>query len=215
MALVRSRQSTPRATQSCVLKGHPRTDVDREPQDYPARLPARTARASRRRKSRSPRRRSRSKILENREAQVRLMVQKFKPDFVITGRGISGPFLHHPCSRTLPLSALFLRRLRPTLSLKSERLRPPPGPQNGQHARAYIRHDNRQLRSRSCSRPTSAPSMHRPPDGTSKDTLDEIDNLAVAIPVARNSFLDPNLAPEGGATEVAISIGLHPRTRKV
>ena len=45
--------------------------------------------------------------------------------------------------------------------------------------------------------------------GPSKDILNEIDrNLADAMSVARNIVFHPMLAPGGGATEMAISVGL-------
>ena len=52
--------------------------------------------------------------------------------------------------------------------------------------------------------------------GPSKDILNEIDrNLADAMSVARNVFFDPTLAPGGGATEMAISVGLQAKARSV
>ena len=45
--------------------------------------------------------------------------------------------------------------------------------------------------------------------GPSKDILEEINrNLADAMSVARNVIFNPILAPGGGATEMAISVGL-------
>lgn len=50
--------------------------------------------------------------------------------------------------------------------------------------------------------------------GPSKDILNEIDrNLADAMSVARNVVFNPILAPGGGATEMAISVGLHAKVR--
>lgn len=52
--------------------------------------------------------------------------------------------------------------------------------------------------------------------GPSKDILNEIDrNLADAMSVARNVFFNPILAPGGGATEMAISMGLRQKARSV
>ncbi|KAF8167099.1 chaperonin Cpn60/TCP-1 family [Crassisporium funariophilum] len=52
--------------------------------------------------------------------------------------------------------------------------------------------------------------------GPSKDILNEIDrNLADAMSVARNVVFNPTLAPGGGATEMAISVGLHAKARSV
>jgi T-complex protein 1 subunit gamma len=52
--------------------------------------------------------------------------------------------------------------------------------------------------------------------GPSKDILNEIDrNLADAMAVARNVVFNPILAPGGGATEMAISVGLQAKARAV
>ncbi|GAA5935310.1 chaperonin-containing T-complex subunit CCT3 [Sporobolomyces koalae] len=52
--------------------------------------------------------------------------------------------------------------------------------------------------------------------GPSKDILHEIDrNLADAMAVARNVVFDPRLAPGGGATEMAISVGLAHKARSI
>ncbi|ETW86929.1 hypothetical protein HETIRDRAFT_153687 [Heterobasidion irregulare TC 32-1] len=52
--------------------------------------------------------------------------------------------------------------------------------------------------------------------GPSKDVLNEVDrNLADAMSVARNVFFNPTLIPGGGATEMAVSVGLHAHARSV
>jgi T-complex protein 1 subunit gamma len=52
--------------------------------------------------------------------------------------------------------------------------------------------------------------------GPSKDILNEIDrNLADAMSVARNVIFNPTLAPGGGATEMAVSVGLHAKARSI
>ena len=52
--------------------------------------------------------------------------------------------------------------------------------------------------------------------GPSKDILNEIDrNLQDAMSVARNVFFNPILAPGGGATEMAVSVGLHAKARSI
>jgi chaperonin GroEL (HSP60 family) len=52
--------------------------------------------------------------------------------------------------------------------------------------------------------------------GPSKDILNEIDrNLADAMSVARNVVFNPMLAPGGGATEMAVSVGLQAKARTV
>ena len=50
--------------------------------------------------------------------------------------------------------------------------------------------------------------------GPSKDILNEIDrNPADAMSVARNMVFNPILAPGGGATEMAISVGLYAKAK--
>lgn len=52
--------------------------------------------------------------------------------------------------------------------------------------------------------------------GPSKDILNEIErNLQDAMSVARNVVFNPLLAPGGGATEMAISVGLHAKARSI
>ncbi|TFK16649.1 GroEL equatorial domain-like protein, partial [Coprinopsis marcescibilis] len=52
--------------------------------------------------------------------------------------------------------------------------------------------------------------------GPSKDILNEIDrNLADAMSVARNIVFNPRLAPGGGATEMAISVGLQAKAKSI
>jgi len=52
--------------------------------------------------------------------------------------------------------------------------------------------------------------------GPSKDILNEIDrNLADAMSVARNVVFNPMLAPGGGATEMAVSVGLQAKARTI
>ena len=52
--------------------------------------------------------------------------------------------------------------------------------------------------------------------GPSKDILSEIDrNLADAMSVARNVVFNPTLVPGGGATEMAISVGLQAKARSI
>jgi T-complex protein 1 subunit gamma len=52
--------------------------------------------------------------------------------------------------------------------------------------------------------------------GPSKDILNEVDrNLADAMSVARNVMFNPMLAPGGGATEMAITVGLQAKVRTV
>ncbi|KAI1789312.1 T-complex protein 1 [Ganoderma leucocontextum] len=165
-----------------------------------------------------------SKILENEEEQIRLMVEKileFKPDLVITEKGISDYAQHFFCKANISA----LRRVRKT--------------DNNRLARAVgatIVNRVEDLRESDigtkcglfhiekmgdeyfsfltgCQDPQACTVLLR---GPSKDILNEIDrNLADAMSVARNVFFDPTLAPGGGATEMAISVGLHAKARTV
>jgi len=64
-----------------------------------------------------------------------------------------------------------------------------------------------------CSSPKACTIVLR---GPSKDILNEIDrNLADAMSVARNVVFNPTVVPGGGATEMAISVGLQARARSV
>jgi len=64
-----------------------------------------------------------------------------------------------------------------------------------------------------CSSPKACTILLR---GPSKDILNEIDrNLADAMAVARNVVFNPMLAPGGGATEMAISVGLANKARTI
>ncbi|KAF8121012.1 hypothetical protein EV363DRAFT_1187448, partial [Boletus edulis] len=56
--------------------------------------------------------------------------------------------------------------------------------------------------------------------GPSKDILNEIDRnladaLADTLSVTRNMYFNPILVPGSGATEMAISIGLHAKARSM
>jgi len=52
--------------------------------------------------------------------------------------------------------------------------------------------------------------------GPSKDVFNEMDrNLADAMSVAHNVVFNPILSPKGGATKMAIAVGLHAKARSV
>lgn len=52
--------------------------------------------------------------------------------------------------------------------------------------------------------------------GPSKDIINEVErNLQDAMCVARNVFFNPRLAPGGGATEMAVSVGLDERAKLI
>ncbi|THG98886.1 hypothetical protein EW026_g3360 [Hermanssonia centrifuga] len=165
-----------------------------------------------------------SRIQELEEEQVKTMVDKileFKPDIVITEKGVSDYAQHFLYKANVSA----LRRVR-----KSD---------NNRIARAVgatIVNRLEDLRETDigtgcglfniekigdeyftflteCDTPKACTILLR---GPSKDILNEIDrNLADAMSVARNVFFNPILAPGGGATEMAISVGLHAKARSI
>lgn len=165
-----------------------------------------------------------SKILENEEEQVRLMVEKileFKPDLVITEKGISD-YAQHFLYRA-NVSALrrvrktdnnrLARAIGATIVNRVEDLREADiGTKCGLFHIEKIGDEYFSFLTE-CQDPQACTILLR---GPSKDILNEIDrNLADAMSVARNVFFDPTLAPGGGATEMAISVGLHTKARTV
>ena len=182
-----------------------------------------------------------SRIQEIEEEQVKAMVDKileYKPDLVITEKGISGM-----CIDTLRRAASLidlldyaqhflykanvsaLRRVRKsdnnriaravgaTIVNRVEDLR-----ESDVGTKCGLFHiekmgDEYFTFLTECSTPKACTILLR---GPSKDILNEIDrNLADAMSVARNVFFNPILAPGGGATEMAISVGLHAKARSI
>ncbi|KAK7448879.1 T-complex protein 1 subunit gamma [Stygiomarasmius scandens] len=156
------------------------------------------------------------------EEQVKAMVEKiaeFKPDLVITEKGISDlaqhVFIKHNISA--------LRRVRKTdnnrialatgatIVNRIEDLRPSDiGTKCGLFHIEKIGDEYFSFLTE-CTEPKACTILLR---GPSKDILNEIDrNLADAMSVARNVFFDPSLIPGGGATEMAISVGLQAKAR--
>jgi len=165
-----------------------------------------------------------SRIQEIEEEQVKAMVNKiveFKPDLVITEKGISDYAQHFLYKANVSA----IRRVR-----KSD---------NNRIARAVgatIVNRVEDLRESDvgtgcgffyiekigdeyftfldeCDSPKACTILLR---GPSKDILNEIDrNLADAMSVARNVIFNPILAPGGGATEMAISVGLQQKARSI
>jgi T-complex protein 1 subunit gamma len=165
-----------------------------------------------------------SRIQEIEEEQVKAIVDKiveFKPDLVITEKGISDYAQHFLYKANVSA----IRRVR-----KSD---------NNRVARAVgatVVNRVEDLRESDvgtgcgvfyiekigdeyftfldeCDSPKACTILLR---GPSKDILNEVDrNLADAMSVARNVIFNPILAPGGGATEMAISVGLQQKARSV
>lgn len=165
-----------------------------------------------------------SRIQEIEEEQVKAMVNKiieFKPDLVITEKGISDYAQHFLYKANV--SAIrrvrksdnnrIARAVEATIVNRVEDLRESDvGTGCGVF---YIEKigDEYFTFLDECNSPKACTILLR---GPSKDILNEIDrNLADAMSVARNVIFNPILAPGGGATEMAISVGLQQKARSI
>ncbi|KAI0341297.1 T-complex protein 1 [Trametopsis cervina] len=165
-----------------------------------------------------------SRIQEMEEEQVKAVVDKileFKPDLVITEKGVSDYAQHF----LFKAGVSAIRRVRKsdnnriaravgaTIVNRVEDLRESDvGTKCGLFNIEKIGDEYFTFLDE-CTTPKACTIILR---GPSKDILNEIDrNLADAMSVARNVFFNPILAPGGGATEMAISVGLHAKARSV
>ncbi|KAJ6625013.1 putative t-complex protein 1 gamma subunit [Mycena sp. CBHHK59/15] len=158
------------------------------------------------------------------EEQVKLLVTRileFKPDLVITEKGISDTAQHLLVKHNVSA----LRRVRKsdnnrialavgaTIVNRVEDLREADvGTQCGLFNIDKIGDEYFSFLTE-CRTPKACTILLR---GPSKDILNEIDrNLADAMSVARNVVFNPMLAPGGGATEMAVSVGLQAKARSI
>ena len=158
-----------------------------------------------------------SKILEIEEQQVKQMCDKileFKPDLVFTEKGVSDLAQHF----LMKANVTCIRRVRKS---DNNRIARATGAQIINRVedlrdadigtRCGLFHiekmgDEYFTFLEKCTDPKACTILLR---GPSKDILHEVDrNLADAMSVARNIVFHPMLAPGGGATEMAISVGL-------
>ncbi|KAK4050945.1 T-complex protein 1 subunit gamma [Microbotryomycetes sp. JL221] len=167
-----------------------------------------------------------NRILEIEEEQIKQMCDKiieFKPDLVFTEKGISDLAQHYLLKADPPITAI--RRLRKsdnnriaratgaTIVNRVDDLR-----ESDVGTKCGLFHveklgDEYFTFLTKCQEPKACTILLR---GPSKDVLHEIDrNLADAMAVARNVVFDPRLAPGGGATEMAISVGLSKKARTI
>lgn len=158
-----------------------------------------------------------NRILVIEEEQIKTMCDKIieqKPDLVITEKGVSDLAQHFLMKHNITA----IRRLRKTdnnriaratgatIVNRLEDLR-----DSDIGTRCGLFHveklgDDYFAFVEKCKEPKACTILLR---GPSKDILNEIDrNLADAMSVARNVVFQPLLAPGGGATEMAISVGL-------
>ncbi|RPA88970.1 T-complex protein 1 [Choiromyces venosus 120613-1] len=158
-----------------------------------------------------------SKILEIEERQVKAMcdaILAFKPDLVITEKGVSDLAQHY----LLKGNVTALRRVRKTDNNRIARavgativnrvddiVESDVGTKCGLFEIEKIGDEYFSFMTK-CEDPKACTILLR---GPSKDILNEIErNLQDAMGVARNVFFHPRLAPGGGATEMAISVRL-------
>ncbi|EIN12859.1 T-complex protein 1 [Punctularia strigosozonata HHB-11173 SS5] len=165
-----------------------------------------------------------ARISEIEEEQIKTMVDKileFKPDLVITEKGISDYAQHWLYKANVSA----IRRVRKsdnnriaravgaTIVNRVEDLRETDvGTKCGLFNIEKLGDEYFTFLTQ-CENPQACTILLR---GPSKDILNEIDrNLADAMSVARNVVFNPLLAPGGGATEMAVSVGLHQKARSI
>ncbi|KAM0755068.1 T-complex protein 1 subunit gamma [Meredithblackwellia eburnea MCA 4105] len=167
-----------------------------------------------------------NRILEIEEEQIKQMCERiieFKPDLVFTEKGVSDLAQHYLLKADPPITAI--RRVRKsdnnriaratgaTIVNRVDDLREADvGTECGLFHVDKLGDDYFTFLTK-CKSPKACTILLR---GPSKDILHEIDrNLADAMSVARNVVFDPRLAPGGGATEMAISVGLAKVARSI
>nr|AQT40873.1 T-complex protein 1 subunit gamma [Glaciozyma antarctica] len=167
-----------------------------------------------------------NRILEIEEEQIKAMCEKiieFKPDLIFTEKGVSDLAQHYLLKADPPISAI--RRVRKsdnnriaracgaTIVNRVDDLRESDvGTECGLFHIDKLGDDYFTFLTK-CKSPKACTILLR---GPSKDILHEIDrNLADAMAVARNVVFDPRLAPGGGATEMAISVGLARKAKSI
>lgn len=165
-----------------------------------------------------------NRILEIEEEQVKAMCEaivSFKPDLVITEKGVSDLAQHY----LLKANISALRRVRKsdnnriaratgaTIVNRVEDIRESDiGTRCGLFNIELIGDEYFTFLTE-CTDPGACTILLR---GPSKDILNEIDrNLQDAMSVARNVFFEPRLSPGGGATEMAISVKLAEKAKQV
>ncbi|KAK9364863.1 chaperonin Cpn60/TCP-1 family [Lipomyces kononenkoae] len=165
-----------------------------------------------------------ARILEIEEEQIKSQcdtILSFKPDLVITEKGVSDLAQHY----LLKGNVTALRRVRKTdnnriaratgatIVNRIEDLRESDvGTQCGLFNVELIGDEYFTFLTK-CKSPRACTILLR---GPSKDILNEIErNLQDAMSVARNVFFEPRLSPGGGATEMAISIRLGERAKNI
>ncbi len=165
-----------------------------------------------------------NRILQIEEEQVRSMCEAIialKPDVVITEKGVSDLAQHYLVKANITC----LRRVRKSDNNRIARAcgativnRVDDMVESDVGTGAGLFHiekfgDEYFSFITECTNPTACTILLR---GPSKDILNEIErNLHDAMGVARNVFFHPKLSPGGGATEMAVAVGLTDRSKSV
>lgn len=165
-----------------------------------------------------------SRLLEIEEEQVKIMCEQileFKPDVVITEKGVSDLAQHY----LLKGGCTALRRVKKsdnnriaratgaTIVNRVEDLKDSDvGTKCGLFDVRLIG-DEYYTYMVKCSEPRACTIILR---GPSKDILNEIErNLQDAMAVTRNVFFEPSLSPGGGATEMAVAVKLSEKAKSI
>lgn len=165
-----------------------------------------------------------NRILQIEEEQVKQMcsnILKFKPDLVITEKGVSDLAQHF----LLKGGCSVLRRVKKTdnnrisrvtgatIVNRTEDLKESDIGTNCKTFKVELIGDEYYTYLDDCIAPKACTILLR---GASKDILNEVErNLHDAMAVTRNVILEPSLSPGGGATEMAISIKLAEKSKSL
>jgi len=165
-----------------------------------------------------------NRILEIEEEQVKLLCEKIielKPDLILTEKGVSDLAQHY----FMKANITALRRVRKTDNNRIARAvgativnRVDDLKESDVGTKCGLFHvqkigDEYFTYLTKCKEPKACTILLR---GPSKDILAEVErNLQDAMNVARNVFFNPKLAPGGGATEMAVSVGLAEKAKKL
>ncbi|KAL7753104.1 T-complex protein 1 subunit gamma [Sorochytrium milnesiophthora] len=165
-----------------------------------------------------------NRILEIEEEQIKLLcdrIAEVKPDLVFTEKGVSDLAQHYLLKHNITC----IRRVRKTDNNRIARAtgativnrvedlkESDVGTRCGQFKVEKIGDEYFTFLVK-CQEPKACTILLR---GPSKDVLNEVErNLQDAMSVARNVYFESKLAPGGGATEMAISVGLTERAKSI
>jgi T-complex protein 1 subunit gamma len=154
-------------------------------------------------------------------AQMANCIMRWKPDVVITEKGLSDLIQHYLLRQNISC----IRRIRKTDNNRIARIsgaKIASRPEEVQESDIGTQCHSFEVRLigeeyfaffEECERPSACSILLR---GGSKDSLNELErNLHDALGVARNVFANPMLVPGGGATEMELSVKLNERAKAI